>query len=273
MTGSDIAYRARIFRRLHDGPRAFVMPNPWDAGTARLVERAGFAAIATTSAGHAFSQGLPDGQASLDALLLHVSDLAAATTLPLSVDLEDGFAATADTLGPVVEAVAGAGAVGASIEDRKRSGELYPIGEAVERVEAFVAAARALPFPFTVTARCECFLAGQPDLDETIGRLRAYESAGADVVYAPGLPTRNEIRTVVDAVQSPVNVVAGLGGATPSVAELERLGVRRISLGSAIARVAFGAVQRALDEVQTHGTFGFEADATPYAELDAAMAR
>ncbi|MCP2636540.1 isocitrate lyase/phosphoenolpyruvate mutase family protein [Microbacterium sp. HD4P20] len=273
MTGSDIARRARTFRLLHDGPRAFVMPNPWDAGTARLVERAGFAAIATTSAGHAFSHGIPDGRASLDALLVHVAELAAATSLPLSVDLEDGFAATVDTLGSVVEAVAGAGAVGASIEDRDRSGELYPIGVAVERVEAFVAAARALSFPFTVTARCECFLAGQPDLDETIRRLRAYESAGADVVYAPGLASRDQIRAVVDAVESPVNVVAGLGGATPSVSELERLGVRRISLGSALARAGFGAVQRALDEVQTHGTFGFGADATPYAALNAAMAR
>lgn len=249
------------------------MPNPWDAGTARLVEAAGFAAVATTSAGHAFSNGLGDGRATVDVVLRHIADIAAATSLPLSADLEDGFADRSDGLASIIEAVADAGAVGASIEDRRRTGDLYPIAEAAERVAAAAATARALPFPFTLTARCECYLAGRPDLDETIARLRAYEAAGADVLYAPGLTTREEIAAVVHGVGLPVNVVAGLGASSPSVAELEQLGVRRISLGSALARTALGAVRRALDEVARAGTFGFAADAAPYAEIDEAMAR
>lgn len=249
------------------------MPNPWDAGTARLVEAAGFSAVATTSAGHAFSNGLADGHASRDAVLAHIAALATATSLPLSADLEDGFAGTPADVAVTIAAVADAGAVGASIEDRRRSGELYPVTEAAERVAAAVEAARSLPFPFMLTARCECYLAGRPDLEETIARLRAYEAAGADVLYAPGLTTRDEISAVVHAVGRPVNVVAGLSATSLSVSELEQLGVRRISLGSALARVALGAVQRALDEVATTGTFAFAADAVPYAAIHEAMAR
>ena len=273
LTPDDVYGRGLRFRQLHEGPRAFVIPNPWDAGTARLMARSGFAALATTSAGHAFSNGIPDGDAALDALLDHAASIVDATDLPVSVDLEDGYAPTSDGIAAVIAAVAGQGAVGASIEDRRRTGELASLEEAADRVEAAVAAARSQPFPFTVTARCECFLAGRPDLPETIRRLRAYESAGADVLYAPGLTTRAQVAAVVAAVDRPVNVLAGIGTELTSVAELEALGVRRISVGSALSRVAFGAVQRALEELATGGTFRFARDAMPYAELNAVMAR
>lgn len=273
LTPDDVHVRGLRFRQLHEGPRAFVIPNPWDAGTARLMARSGFAALATTSAGHAFSNGIPDGDAALDALLDHAASIVAATDLPVSVDLEDGYAPTSDGIAAVIAAVAAQGAVGASIEDRRRAGELASLEEAADRVEAAVAAARSQPFPFTVTARCECFLAGHPDLPETIRRLQAYESAGADVLYAPGLTTHAQVAAVVAAVGRPVNVLAGIGTELTSVAELEALGVRRISVGSALSRVAFGAVQRALKELATGGTFRFARDAMPYAELNEVMAR
>lgn len=273
LTPDDVHARGLRFRRLHEGPGAFVIPNPWDAGTAQLMARSGFAALATTSAGHAFSSGIPDGDAALDSVLDHATAIVAATDLPVSVDLEDGYAATPDGIAAVIDAVAARGAVGASIEDRRRTGELASLESAADRVEAAVTAARSQSFPFTVTARCECFLAGRPDLPETIRRLQAYERAGADVLYAPGLTTRAQVAAVVAAVDRPVNVLAGVGAELTSVAELEALGVRRISVGSALARVAFGAVQRALEELATDGTFRFARDAMPYVELNEVMAR
>jgi 2-methylisocitrate lyase-like PEP mutase family enzyme len=265
--------RGQRFRRLHEGPGTFVIPNPWDAGSARLLEVLGFEALATTSAGHAFSLGRADGQAERDAVLDHVGTIAAATDLPVSADLEDCFGGTPDDVAATISAVAGRGAVGCSIEDRRRDGELYGLGEAVERVAAAVSAARALDVPFTLTARCEYFLAGRPDIDAAIERLQAFQGAGADVLYAPGLNTAEQIRAVVQSVDRPVNVVAGLRGESPSVAELHELGVRRISLGSTLARVAYGAFLRAADELQSAGTFGFAAEATPYAHINALLAR
>jgi 2-methylisocitrate lyase-like PEP mutase family enzyme len=263
--------RGERFRRLHEGPATFVIPNPWDAGSARLLEALGFEALATTSAGHAFSLGRADGQAERDAVLDHVATIATATALPVSADLEDCFGGTPDDAAATITAVAACGAVGCSIEDRRRDGELYELGEAVARVTAAVAAARALDFPFTLTARCEYFVAGRPDLDGAIERLRAFQQAGADVLYAPGLTTPDQIRAVVQSVDRPVNVVAGLTGESLSVAQLEELGARRISLGSTLARVAYGALLRAADELHSSGTFGFAAEATPYARMNALM--
>jgi 2-methylisocitrate lyase-like PEP mutase family enzyme len=268
MTQND---RGERFRRLHEGPATFVIPNPWDAGSARLLEVLGFAALATTSAGHAFSLGRADGQAERESVLDHVATIAAATTLPVSADLEDCFGGTPDDVTATITAVARAGAVGCSIEDRRRSGELYELDEAVARVTAAVAAARALGFPFTLTARCEYFVAGRPDLEGAIERLQAFQEVGADVLYAPGLTTPDQIRAVVQSVDRPVNVVAGLSGDSPSVAELHELGVRRISLGSTLARVAYGALLRAGEELHSAGTFDFAAEAAPYARMNALM--
>ena len=264
--------RGERFRQLHEGP-TFVIPNPWDAGSARLLGASGFAALATSSAGHAFSLGRADGHADRDAVLGHVATITAATSLPVSADLEDCFGATPDEVAATITAVAECGAVGCSIEDRRRAGELYDLGEAVERVAAAVAAARALGFAFTLTARCEYFLAGRPDLDGAIERLVAFQEAGADVLYAPGLTTPEQIRAVVQSVDRPVNVVAGLSGESLSVTQLRELGVRRISLGSTLARVAYGALLRAAEEIHSAGTFGFAADAVPFARINDAMSR
>ena len=265
--------RGEQFRQLHKGPGTFVIPNHWDAGSARLLEVLGFAALATTSAGHAFSLGRADGQAEREEVLDHVATIAAATALPVSADLEDCFGGTPDDVAATIDAVAERGAVGCSIEDRRRDGELYELGEAVARVTAAVSAARALDVPFTLTARCEYFVAGRPDIDGATARLQAFQEAGADVLYAPGLTTLDQIRAVVQSVDRPVNVVAGLSGESPSVAQLEELGVRRISLGSTLARVAYGAFLRAADEMNSSGTFGFAAEATPFARMNALLAQ
>jgi 2-methylisocitrate lyase-like PEP mutase family enzyme len=261
------------FRQMHEGPATFLIPNPWDAGSARLLEGAGFEALATTSAGHAFSLGRADGRADRGDVLDHVATIAAATSLPVSADMEDCFGGTPDDVAATVTAVADRGAVGCSIEDRRRTGELYDLGDAVARVAAAVAAARALDFPFTLTARCEYFVAGRPDLDGAIERLRAFQEAGADVLYAPGLTTPDQIQAVVTSVDRPVNVVAGLSGESLSVGQLQELGVRRISLGSTLARVAYGALLRAAEEMHEAGTFGFATEATPFARMNSLMGR
>jgi 2-methylisocitrate lyase-like PEP mutase family enzyme len=269
------ATKAERFAALHREQRAFVIPNPWDAGTALLLERLGFEALATTSSGFAFSAGRQDGATSREEMLDHVATIARASSLPVSADLQHGYGDDPDTVAETILLAARAGAVGASIEDhpfRPGGPLLYPFDVAVERVRAAVATARSLPFPFTLTARSEGFLVGQPDLDETIRRLQAYEQAGADVLYAPGLPTKQEIAAVAAAVDRPVNVVAGLGGLAIPVAELEELGVRRISLGSTLARTALGAFVGAAEELRERGTFDFVASAIPYARIDALLA-
>jgi 2-methylisocitrate lyase-like PEP mutase family enzyme len=263
--------KAAAFRRLHERPGAFVIPNPWDAGTARLLASLGFEALATTSAGLAFALGRRDAEDALtrDEVLANASEIVAATELPVSADLENGYGATAEAVGETIRLAAETGLVGASIEDATGDAArpIYEFDEAVARVRAAVAAARRLPFPFTLTARAENFLFGRPDLDDTIRRLKAFEAEGADVLYAPGLKDLAAIRTVCRAVSKPVNVVIGLSGPNFSVAELAEAGVKRISVGSALARAAFGAVARAGQEMRAHGTFGFSADATPYAEV------
>src|SRR5271163_1251202 len=256
--------KAKKFRALHDGPGAFIIPNPWDAGTARMLTALGFSALATTSAGFAFSLGRRDGQGlvSRDELLGHIRAIVDASDLPVSGDLEKGFGDDPKTVAETIRLAAEAGLVGGSIEDATGDPQhpIYEHNHAVERVAAAVEAARALPFPFTLTARAENFLFSRPDLGDTIARLRAFEAAGADVLYAPGLPDMAAIREVCAALSRPVNVVVGLAGQNFTVAELAQAGVKRISLGSALARAALAGLMRAAREIRDHGSFAFADD-------------
>lgn len=268
------AERGHAFRALHQRPGAFIIPNPWDVGTARLLAHAGFEALATTSMGFAFSAGRPDASVGRRAMLAHVRRVAAATDLPLSADLENGYGDAPKDVADTIAAAAAAGAVGGSIEDAtgRPAGPLYGLAEAVDRVRAAADAARALPFPFTLTARAENFLHGRPDLKDTIVRLQAFQDAGADVLYAPGLATEQEIATVVRSVDRPVNVVMGLRGTPLDIASLDAIGVRRVSVGSALARAALGAFLRAAREMREHGTFAFAREAADPRELTAVFA-
>ena len=243
--------RARAFVALHEGP-PFVIPNPWDVGSARVLEALGFEALATTSSGFAFTLGRLDGNATLDEVVRHVAALTDATNLPVSVDLENGYAISPEEVADAIRRVAEVGAVGASIEDYDPAGRLYDPGEAAERLAAAVDAARGLDHPFVLTARAENHIRGNPDLDDTIARLLAYEAAGADVLYAPGLATTSEIREVCDAVARPVNVLA-LGGLT--VVELADAGAQRISVGGGLAWVAIQALADAAQAIRETGDF------------------
>jgi 2-methylisocitrate lyase-like PEP mutase family enzyme len=266
--------RAQAFRALHARPRVFAIPNPWDAGSAKMLAALGFEALATTSAGLAFSLGKPDaeGVVDRDETLANVRVIVAATPLPVSADLENGFGDDPATCAQTIRLGAEAGLVGGSIEDATGRADrpIYLFDDAIERVRAAVAAARSLPFPFTLTARAENFLHGVRDLPDTIRRLVAFADAGADVLYAPGLRSREDIGEVVRAVApKPVNVVMGLAGASLSLAELEDLGVRRVSVGSSLARAAYGAFLRGAREIRDDGTFTFAQQAIPFAEINA----
>ncbi|HSZ40707.1 MAG TPA: isocitrate lyase/phosphoenolpyruvate mutase family protein [Trebonia sp.] len=268
LDADDQRNRGEEFRRLHAGP-AFVVPNPWDAGSARVFAGLGFAALATTSGGLAAGLGKPDGQATREQTLANVGAIAAATALPVTADLESGFGATAADVADTIRMAVEAGAVGGSVEDSTGDSArpVRPLDEAIERVAAAAEAAHALPFPFTLTARAENFLYGRPDLDDTIARLRAFESAGADVLYAPGLPDLDAIRAVCTAVGKPVNVLAG-GSAGISVADLAARGARRVSVGSTLARVALTAVIDAAREIHDEGTFSLASGALSYREVN-----
>ena len=257
------AEKGRTFRALHEREAAFIIPNPWDIGSARILEHMGFEALATTSMGFAFSLGQLDTTIGRDQMLAHVASIASATSLPVSADLENGYGDDRASVAETIRLAAVAGVVGGSIEDATGRADhpIFALDVAVERVRAAVAAARALPFPFTLTARAENYLHGRADLDDTIKRLRAYEEAGADVLYAPGLPSKEDIGAVVKALARPVNALMGLQGVVLSVAELSELGVRRISVGSALYRAAMGGCFRAAYEMRNEGTFGFAADA------------
>ena len=257
------ADKGTAFRELHRRHAAFIIPNPWDIGSARILEHLGFEALATTSMGFAFSQGQLDTTIARDAMLAHLATIAAATTLPVNADLENGYGDSPETVAETIRLAAAAGVVGGSIEDAtgRPDDPIYERAFAVERVRAAVEAARSLPFPFTLTARAENFLHGRPDLKDTIERLQAFEEAGADVLYAPGLRTKEDIASVVTAVSRPVNVLMGLQGVVLSLQELSSLGARRISVGSALYRTAMGAFLRAANEMREEGTFGFAADA------------
>lgn len=270
--------RAEAFRALHDRSGIFAIPNPWDAGSARILATLGFEALATTSAGFAFSVGRPDAEGAIgrEETLANARAIVEATPLPVSADLENGFgdepAACAET---ILEAAA-VGLVGGSIEDAtgRASDPIYAYDLSIRRVQAAVKAARSLPFPFVLTARAENLINGRPDLQDTIRRLTAFAEAGADVLYAPGLKTREEIEAVVRAVAPrPVNVVMGLSGPSFSLGALASLGVKRVSLGSSLARAAYGAFLEAAREVKGKGTFDFARTAVPYAEINGMFKR
>lgn len=263
--------KAAAFRALHAAPGAFVIPNPWDAGSARILAAQGFAALATTSAGLAFSLGRRDGRASRAETLANAAAIVAATDLPVSADLENGFGhAPEDCVATLRDALA-TGLVGGSIEDATGdpARPIYDFAQAVERVAAAAASLRGQPF--VLTARAENFLHGRPDLDDTIRRLQAFAAAGAEVLYAPGLTDLAQIRTLCAAVDRPVNVVMGLVGRPFTVTQLAEAGVRRISLGGSLARTALGALVRAAREIRDEGGFSFAGGALTSAQAEAMM--
>jgi 2-methylisocitrate lyase-like PEP mutase family enzyme len=262
--------KALAFQALHTQPGIFIMPNPWDAGSARLLEHLGFAALATTSAGAAFFMGRPDGGMSREEALASARAIVNATRLPVSADLEGGFGASPRECAKTITLAAGMGLVGGSIEDSTgdKNNPIYDFDAAVERVRAAAEAARALPFPFMLTARAENFLHNRPDIKDTVRRLQAFQDAGADVLYAPGLGTADNIRAVTSSVDRPVNALMDL-----PVAELARLGVKRISVGSALACAALGVLMRGAREMREQGTFGFTDDNPSFGELTAIFSR
>ena len=250
--------KADIFRALHGADKGFIIPNPWDIGSAKILASLGFKALATTSAGFAWGQGKRDavGAVKREEALHHGAEIVAATDLPVSADLEDGFGPSPEAAADTIRQAGIIGLVGGSIEDASQHSVL-DMGLAVERVAAAVEAAHAHPFPFTLTARTENYLCGNPDLGDTIARLQAYEAAGADVLYAPALPDIETIKTVCQSVGKPVNVVIGLGAQNVTVNQLFEAGVQRISLGSSLAKAAYGALLQAAQEIQTKGTTNF----------------
>jgi 2-methylisocitrate lyase-like PEP mutase family enzyme len=241
--------KAAEFRALHDG-EAFVLPNPWDAGSARMLAALGFKALASTSSGFAFTLGKADGGATLDEVVKHTALLDAATGLPVSIDLENGYGADPESAAHAITRVAEAGAVGASIEDFDPDGFLYELEHAVERIAAAVEAARQLGFPFVLTARAENHIRGNPDLDDTIVRLQAFEAAGADVLYAPGLRSSEDIRAVCNAVSRPVNVLALSGLSVPEIVDA---GALRVSVGGSLTWVAMRAAADAAMAIRDEG--------------------
>jgi len=267
----DEKYQA--FRALHERPGAFVIPNPWNAGTARILTALGFEALATTSAGYAFTVARPDSPNELtrDGILENAKSIVEATDLPVSADLEDGFGRSPEICASTIRLAAEVGLAGGSIEDATGdpNDPIYEFRLAVERVAA--AAKAAHDCRFLLTARAENFLHGRSDLGDTIQRLQSFEAAGADVLYAPGLPGLEAIREVCASVSKPVNVLMGIKGATFSVQELAAIGVKRISVGGSLARAALGAFVRAAQEIKEKGTFAFSADALPSAEAKAYM--
>lgn len=253
---ADQIEKARVLQALHAGPGAFVIANAWDAGSARLLTSLGFPALATSSGAAAGMLGRRDGRITREESLAHAAAVAAATDLPVSGDLENGFGDTPEDAAATIRGAIAAGLAGGSIEDF--SGQsLYPAELAVRRIEAAVATARGAAFPFALTGRCENFIRGNPDLDDTIRRLQAYEAAGADVLMAPGLPDIAAVTKVCASLTKPFNFMGGIKGRNPTVAELEGAGVRRISLATSLYRAAMTGLLEAAREVKEHGTFGY----------------
>jgi 2-methylisocitrate lyase-like PEP mutase family enzyme len=265
------AEKGRTFRALHERESAFLIPNPWDAGTARLLAHLGFEALATTSMGYAFSVGQRDNTIDRHRMMEHVTAIAAATDLPVSADLENGLGDAPETVAETIQLAAAAGVVGGSIEDAtgRPNDPIYDRDQAAERIRAAAAVVRSLPFAFTLTGRAENYLHGRPDLKDTIARLQAYQEAGADVLYAPGLTSKDDIANVVRSVDRPVNALMGLQGVQLSLAALSTIGVRRVSVGSALCRAALGAFLRAAREMREHGTFTFANEAVSPREITA----
>ena len=264
--------KSRAFRDLHSAEGIFVMPNAWNAGSACMLEAAGFPAIGTTSAGIAFCLGLPDyeGVLTRDAALEEARRIASAVTVPISVDAENGYGHEPDEVGETIRRVAETGAVGASIEDFAASygTGLYERGHSIERIKAARAAANPLGFTFTLTAIAECYLVDHPNpFEESVIRANAYREAGADCLFVPGVKDAGTIAALVKEIDGPVNVVMGLAGNPLTVAQLEDLGVKRVSIGGSLTRATFGLIRRAAEELHKDGTFNFAGDQVPDGEL------
>lgn len=276
-TMKTAAEKAAAFRALHERPGAFVIPNPWDAGTARLLASLGFEALATTSLGLANSLGRVDGANAVTRaqVIENCRVIAAATDLPVNADLENGYAHEPGAAAEIIRLAAGAGISGGSIEDATGEAEkpIYDFQHAVERVQAAVEVARALPVPFLLTARAENLLHGRPDLDDTIRRLQAFERAGADVLYAPGVRDLAAIRTVVSSVSRPVNVVMSAADPDLTVEQLAAVGVKRISVGGALSRLALAAFLKGAREMAEGGRFTWMRDTVPTRELKTIFGR
>lgn len=265
--------RAEAFKALHERPGAFIIPNPWDAGSAKMLASLGFEALATTSAGLAFSLGQPDAEGALnrEQTLDNALSIVNASALPVAADLENGFSDEPAGCAETILEAARIGLVGGSIEDATGRAEepIYSFHRAVERVEAAVAAARSLDFPFMLCARAENLLHGSADLDDIIARLQAFSEAGADVLYAPGLRSAEDIRRVVQALApKPVNVLMGLSGMNLTFADVEALGVKRVSVGSSLARAAYGAFYQAAKDIRGEGRFDYAGQALPFDQLN-----
>ena len=257
----------RTFRVLHERG-TFIIPNPWDQGSARILASMGFPALATTSAGFAFSVGERDNTPGREDVLAHCRGLISAVDVPVSADLGDCFGDDPGTVAETMRLAAASGLCGASVEDMKGDYSIYDHGLAAERVQAAAEVTQALPIPFTLTARAENFLVGHRDLDDTIKRLQMYQEAGADVLYAPGLTTREQISAVVRSVDRPVNVIMGIGGSSLTLADLQALDVRRVSVGSSLARAAITAFVRAAREILERGTFSFGDDLMSFRDIN-----
>ncbi len=267
------AEKAKAFQALHQREGAFIIPNPYDMGTARLLAYLRFEALATTSAGCAFSLGQRDYTLTREQALGHPAEIVLATDLPVSADLESGFGDDPETVAETFRLAVATGLAGGSIEDStgRPDEPIYDHQLAVERVRAAAEVTKSLPFPFMLTARCENYLVGRTDLKDTIGRLQAYQEAGANVLYAPGLRTKEDVAAVVSSVDRPVNVLMALQGVHFTLAELSELGVKRVSVGSALSRAALGAFLRAAREMKEEGTFTFADEAVAYAEVSAML--
>ncbi len=265
--------KAVSFRALHQQAGAFIFPNPWDGASARLLAREGFQALATSSLAHAATLGRRDGAISRDEALAHCRLMAESVDIPVAADLENGFGAEPATVAETIRLTAATGLAGGSIEDAtgNPSSPLFDFAVATERVIAAVQAARSLSFPFTLTARAENFIRGNPSLDDTIRRLQAYEKAGADVLFAPGLPDLDAVRRVCAAVSKPVNVMASVPGKGFTVADLSAAGVRRISLAASLYRAAMSGMLHAVREVRDQGTFGYVERTLTTAALNASL--
>lgn len=263
--------RANRFRALHEGPGVFVIANVWDVGSARMLAALGFEALATSSMASAGVLGRRDGRLARNEALAHARSVCDAVALPVSADLEHGFGAAPETVAETIGLAAETGLVGGLIEDASGDKEapIFDFSLAVERIAAAAEAARKLAFPFMLTGRCENFLRGRPDLDDTIRRLNAYAAAGANVLMAPGLPDLAAVRAVCSAIGKPFNFMAEIKGKTFTVAELEAAGVKRVSLAASLHRAAMTAAHAAASEVRDHGTFGYIEESLPAAEMNA----
>ncbi|MES2489534.1 MAG: isocitrate lyase/phosphoenolpyruvate mutase family protein [Pseudomonadota bacterium] len=262
--------KSKEFIELHQAGNCFVIPNPWDSGSAKLLQHLGFKALASTSGGFAFSQGRSDPSIHAQEMLGHLSELVRSTDLPVSADLKNGFGRSPEDAARTILEAAKTGIVGGSIEDASDddADPIYDIGLSVERIQSAVAAAKSLDFKFTLTARAENYFYGRADIKDTIKRLQAYQEAGADVLFAPGIQSKDDIKAIIQSVDRPLNVMMGLQGVQLSVAELKELGVTRISLGGSLARAAYGALVRAAKEVQSAGTFSYANEAISGKELN-----